>query len=133
LPAVSGRRAGGSELGGALGLAILGTIGTAVYRGQTAETVPADLPADAAATASDPLGGAAQVADRLPQALATDVLEPAREAFTQGLQIAATVSGVLLVTAAVIVVRLLRRAHEPHQSHEKAALPVTGATLQPCA
>jgi MFS transporter, DHA2 family, multidrug resistance protein len=131
--AASGISETSSELGGALGLAILGTVGTAVYRGQTAETIPADLPADAAATASDTLGGAAQVADRLPQALATDVLEPAREAFTQGLQIAATVSGALLVAAAIIVIRLLRRAHEPHQSDENAALAVTGATLQPCA
>jgi MFS transporter, DHA2 family, multidrug resistance protein len=89
-----------SELGGALGLAILGTIGTAVYRGRTEGELPAE--------AGDTLGGAVTFADRLPDALAADVLEPAREAFTQGLQVAATVSGVLIVAAAVMVARLLR-------------------------
>ena len=51
-----------SELGGALGLAILGTIGTAVYRSDAGDAIPADVPADAAASASDTLGGAVEVA-----------------------------------------------------------------------
>ena len=37
------------------------------------------------------------------------MLEPAREAFTQGLQVAATVSGVLLAAAAILFARLLRQ------------------------
>jgi MFS transporter, DHA2 family, multidrug resistance protein len=131
--AASGISETSSELGGALGLAILGTVGTAVYRGQTAETIPAELPADAAGTASDTLGGAVEVADRLPQVLASDLLEPARHAFTEGLQVAATVSGVLLVAAAVIVARLLWRGDEPHESETRAAPPVALATPQPCA
>ena len=106
--AASGISETSSELGGALGLALLGTIGTAVYRGQAADSIPAEAPARAAASASDTLGGAVEVADRMPQLLAADVLEPAREAFTQGLQVAATVSGVLLAAAAVIVAMLLR-------------------------
>jgi DHA2 family multidrug resistance protein-like MFS transporter len=104
--AASGISETSSELGGALGLAILGTIGAAVYRGRAAETIGPRLPHDAAATATDTLGGAVQVSDRLP---AAGVLEPAREAFTQGLQVAATVSGVLLVAAAVLVARLVGR------------------------
>src|SRR5215218_692417 len=46
--AASGLSETSSELGGALGLAILGTVGTAVYRGQTADAFPAELPAGAA-------------------------------------------------------------------------------------
>jgi DHA2 family multidrug resistance protein-like MFS transporter len=121
-----------SELGGALGLAILGTIGTAVYRGHTADALPADLPAGTARTAGDTLAGAVGVADRLPHQLAADVLGPAREAFTQGLQVAATLSGVLVVAAAVMVARLLRRADEPHELEESAAAPRVLAA-QPCA
>jgi DHA2 family multidrug resistance protein-like MFS transporter len=98
-----------SELGGALGLAVLGAVGTAVYRDRAADTIPADVPHDAAATASDTLGGAVDVADRLPSMVAADVLEPAREAFTQALQVAASVSAVLVIAAAVMVARLLRR------------------------
>jgi MFS transporter, DHA2 family, multidrug resistance protein len=126
-----------SELGGALGLAILGTVGTAVYRGHTADAIPGHLPAGAEGTASDTLAGAVEVADRLPALLAADVLGPAREAFTQGLQVAATVSGVLIVAAAVMVARLLQRgdqAHEPeaHESEVRATQTVALEGGIPC-
>jgi DHA2 family multidrug resistance protein-like MFS transporter len=109
-----------SELGGALGLAILGTVGTAVDRDSSADALPADLPADAASTAGDTLAGAVAVADRLPQLDAANVLEPAREAFTQGLQVAATVSGVLVVAAAILVARLLRQGGRAQESEQPA-------------
>jgi MFS transporter, DHA2 family, multidrug resistance protein len=130
--AASGISETSSELGGALGLAILGTVGTAVYRGHSAEALPAELPRDSAATASDTLGGAVEVADRLPQALATELLEPARDAFTQGLQVAATLSGVLVVAAAVMVGVLLRRGDEAEASEETAAASAAVATQRPC-
>jgi DHA2 family multidrug resistance protein-like MFS transporter len=96
-----------SELGGALGLALLGTVGTGVYRGQVANGIPAQVPPEATATAHDTLAGAVQVADGLPRDVAAHLLENAREAFTQALQAAATISGVLVVAAAVLVARLL--------------------------
>jgi MFS transporter, DHA2 family, multidrug resistance protein len=121
-----------SELGGALGLAILGTVGTAVYHGQVSGSIP-DLPAGAAATATDTLGGAVQVADRLPQALAADLLEPAREAFTQALQVASILSGVLVITAAVLITRLLRRGDDRQVSQQRAVtLPAAVPVEQPC-
>jgi MFS transporter, DHA2 family, multidrug resistance protein len=128
--AASGISETSSELGGALGLAILGTVGTAVYRGQTADAFPADVPADTARTASDTLAGAVAVAHRAPHA--ADVLEPAREAFTQGMQVAATVSGLLAVAAAVMVARLLQRSDQTYGSEESAAPPVALAAQQPC-
>ena len=78
-----------AELGGALGIAILGSIGVAVYRGQLADALPADLPAQAAAAARDTLGGAVGVAARLPAELGAAVVAAAREAFIQGLQLTA--------------------------------------------
>ena len=74
--AASGISETSSELGGALGIAILGTIGTAVYREQMADALPAECPPEAAETARDTLGGAVAVAERLPQLHAADVLEP---------------------------------------------------------
>ena len=122
--AASGISETSSELGGALGLAILGTIGTAVYRSDAAAGLPDGAPAEA----GDTIGGAVEAASGLPQALAADVLEPAREAFAQGFQVAATVSGVLIVAAAVIVARLLRRPDA------EAAEPVaTAVAIEPCA
>ena len=71
------------------------------------------------------------MADRLPQQLAADVLEPAREAFTQALQVAATVSGVLVVAAAILVAMLLVRDRDAHA--RELALPSTLAVEAPCA
>jgi DHA2 family multidrug resistance protein-like MFS transporter len=45
-----------SELGGALGIAVLGAIGTAVYRGEVADAVPPGLPRKATTAARDTLG-----------------------------------------------------------------------------
>ena len=121
-----------SELGGALGLAILGTVGTAVYRERAGDAIPDGLSSDSSTTASDTLGGAVEVADGLPPVAAADLLEPAREAFTQGLQVAATVSGVLVVAAAVIVARLLRRGDEAQESEQRAARPGAVAAEGSC-
>ena len=123
--AASGISETSSELGGALGLALLGTVGTAVYRHDVAAT----LPDEATAAAGDTIAGAVESASVLPQALAADVLEPAREAFTQGLQVAATVSGVLIVAAAVIVARLLRGEGDG----QVASAPLATTAQEPCA
>src|SRR5262245_22682124 len=131
--AASGISETSSELGGALGLAILGTVGTAVYRGHTADTLPAQLPADASGTASDTLAGAVSVADHLPRVLGADVLEPAREAFTQGFQVAATVSGLLVVAAALMVARLLRNGDEPNRAEHVQRPPCGQPSAVPSA
>src|SRR5499433_241022 len=56
--AASGISETGAELGGALGLAVLGSIGLAVYRGHLASALPPGIPSQAAAAAQDTLGGA---------------------------------------------------------------------------
>ncbi|MFF6978862.1 MFS transporter [Streptomyces sp. NPDC008343] len=84
------------EFGGAMGMAVLGSIGTAVYRHE--------IPASAPDVAHETLGGALAVADRVP-GLAT----LAREAFTSGMQGAAIAGAVLLAGAAVLAAVTLRR------------------------
>jgi DHA2 family multidrug resistance protein-like MFS transporter len=102
----------GSEFGGALGIAILGTIGTALYRSRLADALPAGVPPDAADAARDTLGGAVSVADSgdLQPPLAAELLETARGAFTDGLQAAAITSAVVAASAAVVAAVVLRRA-----------------------
>jgi DHA2 family multidrug resistance protein-like MFS transporter len=80
----------GSELGGALGIAILGSIATAVYR------------AGAPAGAKDTIGGAVATGDPA-------VVDGAREAFTQGMQVASSIAAAVLLAAAVVVLAMLRR------------------------
>jgi DHA2 family multidrug resistance protein-like MFS transporter len=97
-----------NEFGGTLGNALLGTIGFAVYRTQIADSVPAGVPADAAATARDSIAGAAAVAGGLPDQVAAALLAPARVAFTNGLNAVATVGAILLGGAAILMATLLR-------------------------
>jgi DHA2 family multidrug resistance protein-like MFS transporter len=106
----------GSEFGGALGIAILGTIGTAVYRSQVADAVPAGIPPAAAEAARDTLGGAVAADDQLPDALSAQLLDAAREAFTQGVQLAAGISAAVVILAAVLAVVLLRRVGASSES-----------------
>jgi len=106
--AASGISETGAELGGALGISILGSIGIAIYRGRVAEALPADIPADAAAAARDTLGGAVGVAQQLPGELGTALLEAAQGAFVQGMQVAAGISLVVAVVVAILTVTMLR-------------------------
>jgi DHA2 family multidrug resistance protein-like MFS transporter len=97
-----------AEFGGALGIAVLGVVGTAVYRGQMADAVPAGVPDQAAVVARDTLGGALAAAGQLPDQLGAALLEVAREAFTRGLHLAAGVSAVAALAFAILVVVLLQ-------------------------
>ncbi|MBC2902958.1 MFS transporter [Streptomyces cupreus] len=89
----------GAEFGGALGMAVLGSIGTAVYRHE--------IPGSAPDAAHETLGGALAVADRVP-GLAT----AAREAFTSGMQGAAIAGAAVLVGAAVLAAVSLPRVRK---------------------
>jgi DHA2 family multidrug resistance protein-like MFS transporter len=106
--AASGISETGAELGGALGIAILGSIGVAVYRNQLADALPAGLPAEAAAAARDTLGGAMGVATQLPGQLGALLVDAAREAFTQGMQLTVALSAAVAVGVAVMATVLLR-------------------------
>ena len=98
----------GAELGGALGIALLGSIGTAVYRRAMTGAVPSSVAPDSAEAARATLGGAVATADSLPPALAATLLDPARDAFVQGLQLGVLVCGVLVLATAVLAWRQLR-------------------------
>jgi DHA2 family multidrug resistance protein-like MFS transporter len=105
--AASGISETGAELGGALGIAILGSVGVAVYRGELAD-LPAEVPSQAAAIARETLGGAVDVAARLPGDVGAALLTAAREAFIQGLQLTAGLSAAIAVGMAVVATVLLR-------------------------
>ena len=100
----------GAELGGALGIAVLGSIGLAVYRSQFADAVPAGVAPGTAEQAEDTLGGATQAVEGLPSELGQPVLDAAREAFTQGFQVAAVTGAAVAVATALVAGLLLRRA-----------------------
>lgn len=108
------------EFGGALGIAILGSVGTVVYRNQTAGTFPAEVPEAAAETARGTLGGAVEVRDSLSEHVGTQLIEAARAAFTEAMEVATGLSAAVMALAAVATVVVLRRrpAPEPQASGE---------------
>ncbi|MFB9614887.1 hypothetical protein ACFFS4_31145, partial [Kutzneria kofuensis] len=99
----------GQELGGALGIAILGSIGAAVYAVTFDAHTPHDVPAAAVQASRQTLATASTVAHGLPRAQADSLLAVAREAFTSSLHYSAIAGGVVAVGAAVFTIALLRR------------------------
>ena len=109
--AASGMSETSAELGGALGIAVLGSIGTAVYRSQIA--IPAGVPQTAGEAARDTPGGGAAAGEELPLQLASELLDAVRDAFTEALQTAALTSAVLAAGAAAVAYVLLRGERNP--------------------
>jgi len=71
----------------------------------SATAIPPGVPQEAASAARGTLGGALAVAERLPEQLSTAVLGPAREAFTQGMQLNAAICAVIALGTAVVAAR----------------------------
>jgi DHA2 family multidrug resistance protein-like MFS transporter len=98
-----------SEFGGAMGIAVLGSVVTAIYRGKIAGALPAGVPAEAAEVARGTIGGAVSVSAQLPGALGAELLSSAREAFTQAFGTTAAISAVIAIGVAILAATLLRR------------------------
>ena len=124
----------GAEFGGALGIAILGSIGTAVYRGRMAETISDAIPSAAADTARDTLGGAIAVAQQLPDRVGVELMSAAHSAFTQGFHVTVGVGAVIALGMAFLVVTKLRDAQtgsEPDATEDRPTITPVDGVLQP--
>ncbi|MFF3622222.1 MFS transporter [Streptomyces sp. NPDC002467] len=104
----------GQEFGGALGMAVLGSLGTAVYRGDLAAADPA---------ARETLGGAVAVAHRIGGEAGGQLLTLAREAFVHGMQYAAWGGTALLLAAALLAAALTRGSGAPTPTPATASDP----------
>ena len=102
----------GSELGGALGIAILGSIGTAVYRHAMADGLSSAVPAAAAHAARDTLGRAVAVASELPHDVGVQLLGVARPAFGDAFHLTAIISAAVVLATALVAVVALRDVGE---------------------
>ena len=129
--AATGMSETSGELGGALGIAILGSIGTAVYRTEVAHMLPPDVPAAAADAARDTLGGALAIAQTLPDAVGAALVEVARIAFLDALHFVAAVAAVgaiLTAIAAAIALRSVDARSDP--AEEEGGSPETAAAME---
>jgi EmrB/QacA subfamily drug resistance transporter len=99
------------ELGGALGIAIFGTIVNSAYR-STVDLDGLGLSAPAVHAAHESVGGAVGVANQIGGDAGAGLVQRAASAFTDAYNLAATVSVVIAVAAALLVARTFTRAKE---------------------
>jgi DHA2 family multidrug resistance protein-like MFS transporter len=97
-----------AELGGALGIALFGSLGVAIYRSALGAEVLAGVPANEADAARSTLAGALTVANGLPDTVARALGSSAEAAFLDGLRICAWVSTFGALALAVFAWRALR-------------------------
>jgi MFS transporter, DHA2 family, multidrug resistance protein len=98
----------GAEFGGALGIAILGSIGAAVYRSHMIAADLSLIPSAAVEAGRDTLGGAVTSAGQLPETLGDDLLGTARTAFTEALRVTAMLAAAISLALAVLVFVIVR-------------------------
>jgi predicted MFS family arabinose efflux permease len=99
-------------VGGAFGVAILGTIISQVYRDEIADTA-ARLPSQAATPTRDSLQAALHVAAQLPTPGGDALAEAARIAFTDAMNRAALVGAAVALAAALVALALLPTRPNP--------------------
>lgn len=116
--AASGISETGCELGGALGLAVLGSIGAALYRTLMSNAMPLGLEAETASTIRSTLGGALSVADQLPAPVAEQITYLARLSFVDAMELASVIGAVIMLLLAAGALVILRR--RPNTASEAA-------------
>lgn len=108
------------ELGVALGVALLGSLASFVYRAQIGESMTVGLADDVSSAVGDSLWATVSAGERLPAGL----LLEAQQAFTAGLNMTAVLGGVVILALAVVSIVSLRHVESiGGEAHETQAKP----------
>ena len=117
------------EVGGTLGVAVLGSIMASVYGGRILDALSGtSLPAGLRAAAGDSLAAALQIAGGVGGAAGRGIALAAQDAFVQAFQIGSVVTGVVALVGAVIALLFL-----PARSRQEEPITITpeGAPIGP--
>jgi EmrB/QacA subfamily drug resistance transporter len=106
------------QAGGALGVAVLGSVFATQYNARINHL---NLPAPLASAAKQSVGAAIQIAHTQPASVATNLVNSARAGFTSGMQLATIFGAAVVFAAAMIVVRFLP-ARAPDDAGEQDAV-----------
>jgi MFS family permease len=120
------------ELGGALGIATIGSLVSSLYRANIDDAL-VGLPPDIAELAGESVGVAAIAARQLPTELGGSVLEAANTAFVDAMTTGFQISAAILFMAVVIAFTLIPRRMRAVQAEveEDASAPVFSTELIP--
>lgn len=108
-----------AEFGGALGIALYGSIGVAIYRSGISSALPPGIPPESVAAAKNTLAAALEVAGQLPATLGPQLVSAAQNAFLDGLQITAAISAAGAIGIALMVTALLRHVGSANERAEE--------------
>ena len=117
------------EVGGTLGVAVLGSIMASVYGGRILDALSGTpLPAGLRAAAGDSLAAALQIAGGVGGAAGRGIALAAQDAFVQAFQIGSVVTGAVALVGAVIALLFL-----PARSRQEEPISITleGAPIGP--
>jgi len=121
--AASGISETSAELGMALGVAVLGSVGTASYRAIMARDLPAGLSGSEAESVRATLAEALEVTSRLNEPLGSGVATIARDAFSQSLALVSGLSAALVIATSIVILILLRRVRTGTQQEGDPPMP----------
>ncbi len=120
-----------NELGGSLGIAILGSIGLALYRGQIAANVPANMPAEAIKSAQETLGGALAAAAKLSGDLGTTLATVSRESFSHSLEVMSIIGFVVVIGLGILAIVGLRNVQAHTDEDTDVEQPAPQPSVRP--
>jgi len=111
------------ELGGALGIAVFGSIANSAYRSNI-DLGGVELPAAASAQAGESIGAAVGAATQVGGDEGAAIVDRAASAFTEAFNVASLVSLAIAVVSAAVVARVFTRAKEQTASETFATAEV---------
>jgi Na+/melibiose symporter-like transporter len=104
------------QMGGALGVAVLGAIMNAIYLDEIANLdVIASLPEEAYETIRSSIQGAHIVAEQFPEEIAQQIVNASSQAFTSGMNEAMFIAAVVMGAASLVTVFILPTHIRPSQ------------------
>jgi MFS transporter, DHA2 family, multidrug resistance protein len=106
-----------AEMGGAVGIAVLGSIGTAVYRSAMASADLEGVSSSIKEEARETLGGAVATAQQLSEPMKANLLQTSQEAFQYAFDLNAYICATLAVVIGIVAVTLLRNNTGGSGSH----------------
>ncbi|RHX77942.1 MFS transporter [Leptospira yasudae] len=106
----------GAEFGGVLGIAVLGSIGTAVYKNQMDNVSLAGITPESIAPAKGTLGAAVAVAKEMPEQIGLALLDPAKQAFTDSFQLVSWICAAITMVLAVTVFTMRKSLEKGEES-----------------
>ena len=118
------------NVGGALGIGVIGSVFNSIYGSQVASAVTA-LPVEAAALAQNSIGAAKQIAIQMGGPAGNLLLTEANGAFDRGFDVAMAVGIGLLAVGALMTIRFMPSRETQQEEALDIGLVVEGLVLEP--